>query len=237
MSAPPPSPPPDSLISPTSSLSYWNSIPPTVSGMLGGFQQISSTDLHGSALFLAKLRPHPPPPLLARGVDCGAGIGRVTAGFLSKVCEVVDVVEPVAKFAREVPSREMGGAGRLGKVYVLGLQEWVPRERYDLVWNQWCVGHLTDRELVAYLGRVRGAVKEGGWVVVKENLSTDGEGRDLFDGVDNSVTRTDEKFRRLFAESGFEVVRTELQKGFPQGLYPVRIYALQPEDGAGGMGT
>lgn len=31
---------------------YWKSIPPTVDGMLGGYAQISSTDIGGSKKFL-----------------------------------------------------------------------------------------------------------------------------------------------------------------------------------------
>lgn len=33
-------------------ISYWNKVPPTVDGMLGGFGFISSTDIQGSELFL-----------------------------------------------------------------------------------------------------------------------------------------------------------------------------------------
>jgi len=55
------------------------------------------------------------------------------------------------------------------------------------VWTQWCVGHLTDRELVGYLERCKGCLRDGGVVVLKENLST--SGRDEFDEEDSSVTR------------------------------------------------
>lgn len=227
-------PPPDAQISPSAALTYWTSIPPTITGMLGGHPQISRTDLRGSFTFLAKLRRQSPvrnhtDGPLSRGVDCGAGIGRVTAGFLSRVCEVVDVVEPVEKFAKEVGGAEMVGEGRVGEVFVVGLEAWRPEgRRYDLIWNQWCVGHLTDVQLVEYLKRCTEAVTEGGWIVVKENMSTDGDGEDVFDEVDSSVTRTDGKFKELFARAGVRIVRTELQMGFPRGLYPVRFYALQP---------
>lgn len=66
--------------------------------MLGGYPQISRTDLRGSASFYAKLlRQHPRVKATSSitGVDCGAGIGRVTAGFLSTVCDIIDIVEPV----------------------------------------------------------------------------------------------------------------------------------------------
>ena len=235
-------PPPDAKISKADVLSYWNHVAPTVNGMLGGFPQVSRIDLRGSSNFLAKLcKQHAQStstadkiPLL-RGVDCGAGIGRVTAGFLSKVCEVVDVVEPVEKFAKEVKGMGMTGSGRVDQIYVMGLEEWFPTMEYDLIWNQWCLGYLTDEQLVNYLKRCRAVLKKHGWIVVKENVVKEHIstklGGDVFDNID--VIRTDGKFRRLFEESGLIIVRTELQSGFPKGLYPVRFYALQPKSWEG----
>ena len=234
---------PDAHINPTASLSYWASTSPDINGMLGGFPQISLIDLRGSASFLAKLRRLDRPSAttashasrLCRSVDCGAGIGRVTQGFLAKVSEVVDLVEPVEKFVAEVTRGDtfagLRAEGRLGEVYVMGLEDFVPGEaRYDLIWNQWCVGHLKDEQLVAYLRRcAKGLSADGrGWVVVKENTATGGE--DLFDELDSSVTRTDGSFRGIFEQAGMVVVRSELQMGFPKGLglYPVRFYALRP---------
>lgn len=223
---------PDDQISNSDALAYWNSVSPTVNGMLGGYPQLSRIDLRGSANFLSKLRrlcaPHDTRKTLRRGVDCGAGIGRVTMGFLSKVCDVVDVVEPVEKFAAEVKSAKMIGNGLLGETYVTGLEDWNPEIQYDLIWNQWCLGHLTDKQLVAYLKRCSKTLTSEGWIVVKENLSTTKDEADAFDPVDSSVTRTDKKFRKIFEETGLLLVKTELQPGFPKELYPVRFYALRP---------
>ncbi|KAL9580455.1 MAG: hypothetical protein Q9212_004488 [Teloschistes hypoglaucus] len=222
----------DAQICQADALKYWNSIPATVNGMLGGFPHVSRIDLRGSSAFFEKLRrlhSSRPPSQLQRGVDCGAGIGRVTAGFLSKVCQVVDIVEPVEKFAREVRRQEMSGEGKVGEVHMIGLQDWIPSEKYDVIWIQWCLGHLTDQELEKYFSRCLPALKPGGWVVVKENVSTDPDGEDIFDEEDSSVTRTDAKFRRLFEMAGLKILKTEVQTGFPKGLYPVKFYALQPE--------
>ena len=71
------------------------------------------------------------------------------------------------------------------------------------------------------------ALAEGGWIVVKENLSTDVKGEDLFDDLDSSVTRTDGSYRAAFMAAGLKVCLTELQRGFPSGLLPVRMYALR----------
>ena len=231
--APAADPAPDANISTSDALKYWNSISTTVGGMLGGYPEISRTDLKGSANFFAKLRREHPSQstkegAFKRGVDCGAGIGRITAGFLSTVCEVVDVVEPVEKFAREVQGQKMVGSGSVGKVYVAGLEDWVPEVQYDLIWNQWCLGHLTDEQLLAYFERCKKAVTIDGWMIVKENVGTNPDGKDVFDQQDSSVTRTDQKFRRLFKEADMRLIKTDVQRGFPKGLYPVRFYALKP---------
>jgi len=212
--------------------------------MLGGFPQISAIDLQSSSNFLAKLirkRAHsttlPISNLLPRAADCGAGIGRITLGLLSTFASITDIIEPVQKFTNEITQgagfAALRGSGKIGEIYNVGLEAWTPTYGYDLFWNQWCLGHLTDAQLVAYLGRCKRRLAEGGWIVVKENISSDAGGRDVFDETDSSVTRTDGKFRRLFRGAGLTVVTTEVQKGLSKGLglYPIRTYALQPEEG------
>jgi protein N-terminal methyltransferase len=245
--------PPDALINHAHSIEYWNSVSADTKGMLGGYPQTSRIDLQGSSNFLTKLRrakftlpSSQPLPLLDRVADCGAGVGRITKEFLLKVSKRVDVVEPVKKFTDELVQGlgsgewagdgEPGSArGQVGDVINLGLQDWVPEGgAYDVIWNQWCLGHLTDAQLVAYLVRCAEGLKKAEegvhtWIIVKENLSTDFKGKDIYDEEDSSVTRSDEKFRRLFQDAGLKVVATELQKGFPKELFPVRIYALKPE--------
>jgi protein N-terminal methyltransferase len=253
---PPPVSLPDSAIDHTHALSYWNSVSSDNNGMLGGYPHVSLVDLKSSSIFLAKLRrgkqravKQDLPPL-ERVADCGAGIGRITKGLLMRVARTVDVVEPVEKFTDELV-REMdehfdGGAmgGKIGEVVNLGLQDWVPEEgAYDLIWNQWCLGHLTDAQLIVYLRRCKDGLRKasavpgveaeghngmGGWIVVKENLSSDPKKSDIYDEEDSSVTRHDEKFKKLFKEAGLKVVATELQRGFPKELFAVRMYALQP---------
>ena len=228
----------DAQVSASSAKAYWSDVPPTVDGMLGGYPQISRSDLRGSHVFVSKLRrsatprPSASASLLSSGVDCGAGIGRVTAGLLTRVCSVVDVVEPVAKFAeqaRALPPTELG-EGQIGKVFVCGLEDWYPDEStpYDLIWHQWCLGNLNNSALDAHLCRCTRALRPGGWIVAKENISWT---EDIYDEVDSSVTRTDSSYRAAFEGAGLKVVRSEVQKGFPPslGLYPVRFYALQPQ--------
>lgn len=54
--------------------------------------------------------------------------------------------------------------------------------------SQWCIGHLSDAKLVAYLERCKNATLENGIIVVKENITETKE--DIYDEIDSSVTRS-----------------------------------------------
>ena len=102
------------------------------------------------------------------------------------ISEIVDIVEPITKFSDGLKGKE-----GVGHIFNVGLEDWTPGEpddlKYDLIWNQWCLGHLTDAQLIVYLEKCTKALNEGGLIVVKENLSTAEE--DVFDELDSSVTR------------------------------------------------
>ena len=59
---------------------------------------------------------------------------------------------------------------------------------------------------------------------VKENTASK---EALFDEEDSSITRPNEALKSLFEQAGLEVIKEEVQKGFPQGLFPVRMYMLR----------
>ena len=103
-------------------------------------------------LFLAKVRRLIPSysqgSKFKLGVDCGAGIGRTTEGFLSQVCEVVDALEPVDKFTEVLRSGPLKRDGVVGDIYTMGIENWNPDKDYDLIWTQFCVGHLIDFQLI-----------------------------------------------------------------------------------------
>lgn len=163
--------------------------------------------------------------------------------LLDGIAEQVDVIEPIAKFTTGLQSTP-----GVRQIFNMGLEDWQPSEgiRYDLIWIQWCVGHLTDKQLVQFLERCKTALAPNGVVVVKENNSTSGE--DDFDDVDSSVTRCvfpllssgvlpnqyprdDGSLRRIFAESGLRLVQVEPQRGLNIAgarLLPVHMYALKP---------
>ncbi len=63
---------------------------------------------------------------------------------------------------------------------------------FDVVWCQWCLGALSDPDLVAFFKRSKAALRDParGLIVVKENLCSEtGEPRAVFDESDSSLTR------------------------------------------------
>lgn len=65
---------------------------------------------------------------------------------------------------------------------------------FDVVWCQWCLGHLSDPDLVAFFKRAKVALRDPqkSWIIVKENLCSDGpdgEPNTSFDEEDSSLTR------------------------------------------------
>lgn len=158
---------------------------------------------------------------------------------------MVDIIEPITKF-----TDVLQGKPGVGNIFNVGLEGWKPEDgvKYDLIWTQWCVGHLPDDLLVEYFERCKSALAQDGVMVIKENLSTNGV--DVFDDLDSSVTRyvydpvmdeiltrnrEDEKFLALFKQAGLQVVRSDIQRGFPMvgntALMPVKMYALKPAEG------
>ncbi|EMT70529.1 Ankyrin repeat domain-containing protein 50 [Fusarium odoratissimum] len=198
---------PDSLIQAEKCKEYWETVASDSNGMLGGvlavMPSVSRIDLQGSRTFLARLgigiksgRQRIP-----RVLEGGAGIGRITEGLLLKLADHVDVVEPVAKF-----TETLRGKPGVGEIHNVGLEKWEPTEGavYDLIWIQWCIGHLNDDELVQFLEKCKTVLqKEHGLIVFKENLST--WGQDKFDELDGSVTREDAKFLQLFDRAGLKL--------------------------------
>lgn len=111
---------------------YWEGVPATVDGVLGGYGNgtLPRVDALGSRVFLLRTLPYlsatPSPAYngspqswqetrlqqrggkgktVTRALDCGAGVGRVTADVLLPLVDEVHLVEPVAKFLHEAKRR------------------------------------------------------------------------------------------------------------------------------------
>ena len=64
---------------------------------------------------------------------------------------------------------------------------------FDVIWCQWCLGHLNDEDLMKFLKRSREAFRDSqSLIVVKENVCSDAEDGGpctFFDEEDSSLTR------------------------------------------------
>lgn len=65
-------------------------------------------------------------------------------------------------------------------------------------------------------------------LILKENVTS--SNRIELDQQDSSVTRPKEELKKFFEQSGFKLIREELQRQMPQGLYPVYMFAYVPID-------
>jgi protein N-terminal methyltransferase len=188
--------------------------------MLGGFNntRLPRVDITGSRTFLSHplIKKRLVASSYSHAVDCGAGIGRITKNLLTKLFTKTDLVDPIESFNKDVMEGEFlrveREAGKIGQVFTMGLQHFAPEKgKYSVIWNQWCLGHLTDADLVDYLKRCReGLVPDGGVIIVKENLAWR---EDNFDGMDSSFTRTEKTFRGIFSKAGLEVIHVVEQHG------------------------
>jgi protein N-terminal methyltransferase len=212
-------------------VAYWEGVEASVDGVLGGFGQVSDLDIKGSEAFLNTLfaeRLNKNQQLVA--LDCGAGIGRITKNLLIRYFNEVDLLEPVSHFinaARESLSPDnhtVSDTHTATNFYCTPLQEFTPdAARYDVIWVQWCIGHLTDDDFLSFFNRAKISLKPGGFFVLKENIARNGF---VLDKDDRSVTRSDVYFKELFHRCGLHLYKFKDQKGFPGELFSVKMYAL-----------
>ncbi|GAB0093899.1 Alpha N-terminal protein methyltransferase 1 [Sergentomyia squamirostris] len=205
---------------------YWSKIPATVDGILGGFSEVSPRDIQSSAQLLNQIFRLNPRPGHCRALDCGAGIGRVTKHLLMRFFDKVDLVEQNPQFADQIP-RYIGKTEKLGEIYTEGLQDFTPQEgRYDVIWTQWVLGHLTDDDLVEFWRRcIRGLARHG-VIVMKENTSSSDAVE--VDMEDSSVTRPLRLIRVLLREAGLRELRLLKQQNMPKGLFPIYMIVMRP---------
>lgn len=216
-------------------------------------------DIRDSRHFLTRPRGNEPalwpPPQSSgrlRALDVGAGVGRISRGLLLHVADEVDLCDGCSRFVAQAES-QLGGPpragvrGRMGSFMCASLQSFVPTARaYELVWLQWCVGYLTDEDLVRLLRDCGRALTPGGLLVVKDNIfersHLDADERSalvddlyLVDEEDSSVTRSRSHLRQLVTDStrseGLELVACADAALGDAGLQPVITLALRLRGG------
>ncbi|XP_069149385.1 alpha N-terminal protein methyltransferase 1 isoform X2 [Solanum lycopersicum] len=178
-------------------INYWQGVEATVDGVLGGYGHVNTPDIKASEDFLNSI-------LAERFPDAGRGRHLVTLDCGS-------------------------GIGRITKNLLIRYfnEEFTPdAERYDVIWVQWCIGHLADDDFIAFFKRAKVGLKPGGLFVLKENIARTGF---VLDKEDKSITRSDSYFKELFKQCGLHIYKMKDQKEFPDELFAVKMYALTTE--------
>lgn len=208
--------------------SYWEKVPSTVEGVMGGFGRLSRLDIKCSKEFLLPFIQGPGAITKTnRALDCGAGIGRVSKLLLIPLFSEVDLEEQNPAFLEKAKVYLKADAvSRVKNYYAVGLQNFSPAESwYDVIWVQWVMAHLTDEDFVAFLKRAISGLTANGLIIVKENIAKD---EDIFEDDDSSITRSMESYHRLFALAGLKIIKQEDQAKFPKEMYQITMFALQP---------
>ena len=146
--------------------------------------------------------------------------------LLTPLFERIDLVESNQDFLQTAQyNLSKAEEGKEYRFILKGLQDFTPlAQEYDLIWCQWVLLYLTDQDLVEFLRRCQRALRPGGVVCIKENLTRKEDY--VVDEEDSSVTRSDRLYRKLFEEAGFRVRLEQLQSDFPRGLYPVKMLSF-----------
>ncbi|KAL0305383.1 UNVERIFIED_CONTAM: Alpha N-terminal protein methyltransferase 1 [Sesamum radiatum] len=216
---------------------YWQGVEATVDGVLGGYGHVNEPDIKDSEAFLNSVLAERFPDA-GRGrrlvaLDCGSGIGRITKNLLIRYFNEVDLLEPVSHFL-DTARRNLAPENlmvteeyKAVNFFCVPLQEFTPEaERYDIIWVQWCIGHLSDDDFVSFFKRAKAGLKPGGLFVLKENIARSGF---VLDKEDKSITRSDLYFKQLFNQCGLHIYKMKDQNGFPNELFAVKMYALTTE--------
>lgn len=116
---------------------------------------------------------------------------------------------------------------KMGSFYQQGMQEFSFERKYDTIWIQWVIGHLTDNDLIAFLSKCKKNLNENGVIVIKDN-ACDKHGFWL-DKADYSVARSVKYYVALFDHAGYEVVLAERFSDFPPTMLPIYKLVIRPK--------
>ena len=152
-------------------------------------------------------------------------MGRITSALLIKEFAGVDLVEPVPHLLEK--AREELKSSNC-KFYLAGMEKFQFEHKYDVIWIQWVIGHLTDPDLVEFLVKCKENLSvPSGAIVVKDNVNPDGF---YYDTKDNSIARSWRHLSHLFAKAGLKVIHKQRYEDFPLICLPVLKIVLRPID-------
>ena len=125
---------------------------------------------------------------------------------------------------------QVGGSASKCRFLAAPMQDWTPSSSsYDVIWAQWCVGHLTDAHFLRFLQRCRTALKPR----ASSSSKTTAASRHprttvLVDDADRSICRGRAYLEALLALSGAELLCTALQPDCREDAFPADVIRCGP---------
>ena len=94
-----------------------------------------------------------------------------------------------------------------------GLQDFVPEPgRYNVIWCQWVLGHLTDEDSEGFLCPMQSC--HCAWWSHCGQAKMSLQRKETFDQTDSSYTRPKSELMSLIKQSGLKIIKVKKQEGF-----------------------
>jgi SAM-dependent methyltransferase len=163
-----------------------------------GFKELNSEDLLQTLEIIPKERK------FNRALDVGSGIGRISYNILYNICESIDLLDinsdflEIAKLNQieKINHGEIKEA-KIKKFYNTEIQKFDFEEIYDLVFIQWVLEYLDNRQLRRFMKNIHRSLTDDGIVIIKENVNMD-DNENLIYPNEGSFIRPFKKFEEIF---------------------------------------
>lgn len=203
----------------------WHNAQATLTGIMDGFENVHDIDVANSCDILDDLIKN---KLITPNyvMDCGAGIGRISQHVLNKYFSSIDLLEQDKKFV-EFCQENFKNQPKIKDIYQDSLQNFQFKKSYDVVWIQWCLEHLTDLDVIAFLQKARKNLKDDGVIVIKGNLMENYEEENYIDIKKGDIIRSFKAFEDIFKKCELKIIATSKIKDWSQDLMPVMSFVLK----------
>ena len=136
-------------------LEYWKKTEASYEGVLGGYGYTHGIDVADNDKLLVCLKKIGMKP--ERMIEMGAGVGRLVKDCFVKHFQVCDMLEPADNLI-EKAKEALSSHANMGVFFHTSMQQFDFEYKYDCIWFQWVIGHLTDIQVVSFLIKCREAL-------------------------------------------------------------------------------
>ena len=214
---------------------HWELKEATLLSVLGGWEDTHlpdikcSNELLNGLILTNQLKPE-------YALDCGAGIGRVTSNVLINFFNNIDLFEKNENFVKKC-EEIFKNIPKIKNIYLSSLENFNFKQKYDLIWVQWCLENLEDEDLIPFLNKCKENLNDKGKIIVKENCYYDENDEDENNNLHNkeyeysnedfSKQRLDSFYINLFINNGFKIINHFINPNWPKTIMPLIVYVLE----------